>query len=325
MTMRIGLFFLTFIVMFSPAYVMAQDLAPDPSRSAVFGDEEPVEEVESVDVDVLEDETSATDDPVVTESNAPPPSDESPTPVVSEKPTTAPDQSALSDSTKESAKEKDPIARATDAQIKEAQVFFKRCSGNEMLDAQHDCRCLAVEFLSTRVQLGDSVNYKKILTSIRSSCLKTDGNQQELPDEGEAGLKEEYTDEELKEAQTVYEYCKGNAFMRRRHDCRCMSAKFLDQRQKIGRFESYELVLSSLRNDCLSGVNMAGDIYTRCISAPNAVPSGVRDVKAYCECYANSYGKEFEASSGNMSMSKEKMLGMVLAGQCASQQGAPSF
>ncbi len=314
MVMRISFFVLAFFVVFSSAHVMAQDLAPDPSRTSVFGDDDPAEE--DVPVDVTNSNTSEkkeTTDATPSESSEPPPLDDSPDQA------SGADQSGQADPPEK----QDPIDLASDAQIKEAQIFFKRCTGNEALNSAHDCRCLAVEFLGARVQFGNDVDYRRILSSIRSTCLKAEAA--DITDDGPAGLQDEYTDSEIKEAQSVYDYCENHAFMKRRHDCRCIAAKFLEERQEVGRFESLELALSNLRNECLSGVNKAGAIYSDCISSPGGVPPGVRNIKTYCECLASTYGKEFEANSGNMSMAKEKMMGMRIAGQCASQQGAPAF
>ena len=204
---------------------------------------------------------------------------------------------------------------ASDEQIKEAQLFYKKCKKNATLNSQHDCRCLAGEYLGARMILGDSASYKKVFSSIKTKCLR-DGNES-LP-EGEVGMGEEYTDAQIKEATSVYNECKNDPFMRTDFDCRCIAANFIKKRKEMGPIADKTEVMIYIKNDCRNDVETAGYIYTKCMSG--SAPMLVKNIKKYCECYAKGYATAYKKHKGKLSMAQESMLDVMARGKCSAEQ-----
>lgn len=258
----------------------AQDLAPDPSRTVIMPEVQ--EEMEQKDA------------------------------------STAADLSKDTQATKEEAEV--DFRQATDEQIKEAQRFYKSCTKNEELNKARDCRCLAGEFLAKRLVLGDSTPAKQVYAAVRHLCLPKDGTRLSSDGEGDTVKDDEFTDKELDEAQMVYNQCMGDQLMTLNHDCRCMASEFIQKRRERGRIPSYDEILASMRNSCRNGTEMAGYLYTDCINKPEFLPAGVKDVKKFCECYANGYAKEYERSTADNNINTRSAIVMIVAGECRNQQ-----
>jgi len=169
------------------------------------------------------------------------------------------------------------FSKATDHQLKEAQKFFDKCELNEVLSHEHDCRCLAGEYLTARMKMGDSASHKDIFASVRNTCpLKGE----KLDVEGPVGA-EELTDEQIEEAQKVYERCNKDQMMRMNHDCKCLASSFIDKRKELGRLVSEEQVLLSLKNECLDGTEVSGYMYENCLANFQMLDHQIKDQKIF--------------------------------------------
>lgn len=215
------------------------------------------------------------------------------------------------------------ISKASDKQIAEAQRFYKSCTNNQDLSFDHDCRCMAGEFLANRMVMGDSVPAKKIYAAVRNLCT-IDPNRKAQDDDAVGG--DDFTDAELEEAQAVYNQCMGDQLMKINHDCRCMASTFLQNRRQMGRIPKPDQILVSMRNVCKNGTEMAGYLYTDCINKPDFLPPAVRDAKKFCECYANGFAKEFERMNAENNVQNRSSIALIVMGTCQNDQrvmGAP--
>lgn len=267
-------FLVLFVCIAGPLAAYAQDLAPDPSRTAIMPEEQ---------------EAANKAEPKTSDQKAP-----------------------------ATGADKVDISKASDQQIEEAQRFFKSCTKNEDLSLDHDCRCMAGEFLANRMALGDSVPAKEVYAAVRHTCAidpnaKRDDNEQ-------VGMGQEYTDAELDEAQEVYNSCLGNQLMRLNHDCRCMASTFLKKRKERGRIPKADEIISGLRHECKNGTEMAGYLYTDCINKPEFLPPVVTDAKKFCECYASGYAKEYESMTAENNVNTRGAIAMIVMGKCQNDQ-----
>lgn len=273
-------FFILFVCLAGPTLAQAQDLAPDPSRTAIMPEEREAQRQ-------------------------------------AEAKAKAAEQAAKEAQTAKSTKDLD-LSKASDGQIEEAQRFFKSCTKNEDLSYDHDCRCLAGEFLANRMTLGDSVPAKEVYAAVRHLCAidpntKRDGDEQ-------VGLGEEYTDEELDEAQTVYKNCMSDQLMSLNHDCRCLASTFIQKRKTRGRIPKADEILATMRSECKNGTELAGYLYTDCINKPEFLPPVVSDPKKFCECYASGYAKEFEKTTVENNVNTRSAIAMIVMGTCQNDQ-----
>lgn len=258
----------------------AQDLTPDPSRTAIMPEEREAQRQEEAKAKAAE-------------------------------------KAAKEAETAKNTKDLD-ISKASDGQIAEAQRFFKSCTKNEDLNAEHDCRCLAGEFLANRMVLGDNAPAKEVYAAVRHLCV-LDPNAPRDEDE-QVGLGDEYTEEELAEAEGVYKACSAELMMRLNHDCRCMASTFLQKRKERGRIPKTDEILGGMRNMCRNGTEMAGYLYTDCIGKPEFLPPVVTDAKKFCECYASGYAKEYEKSNKDNNAHTRTALALQVMGTCQNEQ-----
>lgn len=213
------------------------------------------------------------------------------------------------------------IGKATDKQIDEAQRFYKACKNNEELSAEHDCRCLAGEFLVARMKRGDDASYKRVFADVRSLCLVDPKAKKNLGNQDSAGLGDEYTEAQVKEAQGVYLWCKNDSFMPIYYDCKCMAGEFIEKRREMGRIPNRDHVLSKLKGTCLNSTEMAGYLYSDCIKKPGQLPLRTKDPKKFCECYANEFAKGFSTLEGtDVSMNATSALAGMAMNKCQNEQ-----
>jgi len=214
---------------------------------------------------------------------------------------------------------KSDFSKATDLQIEEAQNFYKSCKKNEDLSSVHDCRCLAGEYLASRMALGEGASSREVFSKVKALCIKDSENGEALSPDESTGTSE-YTDEQIDEAQDVYEMCRKHSVMSVKHDCRCMASEFIQLRKEKGRLVDQLELLVYIRGKCYNGTSVAGSIYSDCISNPDMLPPLVKNAKAFCECYANEYAKAYEDRKTEMYISDAKNLALVLMGSCQHKQ-----
>jgi len=183
--------------------------------------------------------------------------------------------------------------QASDAQIKEAQKFYRRCTQNETMNQRQDCKCAATEFIAKRIEMGDATPATEIMAANVNTCLK-----QEVFAQRTDGISDfsEVTDDQLDEAQQIYKNCSADRYYYESYDCECIAAKFLDMRVSEGPILDHSTILTRVRNSCPNVVDAVGGQYTRCMD-PNSYLEIFDTVpqKEYCECYASEWARLFQA------------------------------
>lgn len=107
---------------------------------------------------------------------------------------------------------------------------------------------------------------------------------------------EDVPDEYLDEAQRFGEYCKNEINLRQWHDCECMAVKYLDQRIKLGPKAHNSTIILSLEEACPDATEATGVRYQQCIGNALLMTTDI-PIEDYCTCYANTFGRLYEAGS----------------------------
>lgn len=210
------------------------------------------------------------------------------------------------------------FAKASDANIKESQRFYRYCTKNETLSAEKDCKCAATRYLETRLKLGDEASANQIMANNRNTCLL--GDAQVIIRESSIDLSE-LTDAQIKETEEVYEYCSTQRGYSTSYDCRCFAAKFLGKRLEQGPLIPRLVLFAELKNDCRNIVETTGAEYSVCMSSPSFSDTGGIQQKKFCECYARQWAKSFESFQGNLS--RNAIMNMKVGARMYCKQPEP--
>ncbi len=207
-------------------------------------------------------------------------------------------------------KPKNIFADASNEQIKEAKLFYKRCLSNETLSKKKDCKCAATSFLETRINLGDAATITQIMDENKNKCLKEEKDKTTSKSNFS-----NITNAQLDEAQAAYQRCKNDTRISTNYDCECFGARYLDKRLELGPIPSYDVIFLSLKNECRNVVDTTGKEYSDCMVETRSLitgkylPKGI-EAKYYCECYARKWGELFEAYKGNLNSSARNSIRM---------------
>lgn len=113
------------------------------------------------------------------------------------------------------------------------------------------------------------------------------------------------TDEQIKEAESVYESCIGNTDTRRSVDCKCLAAKFLGLRMKRGPGPAKNnLVAEVTRNSCRNVAGITRMEYESCMTGTGFNYGGIQP-EDYCECYANEWARLLSEHEGRLDEDKK--------------------
>lgn len=193
------------------------------------------------------------------------------------------------------------FSRASNEQINEAQRFYKKCKENDTLSARKDCKCAATSYLESRLDLGSEATVEQIIAANINTCLLDEKSMIEKPEHVDT----EVTQEQMQEAESVYNWCKAKKDMRNQFDCECLAAEFLGQRVESGPVKPKSEILGTLTRygKCKNMVESTGIEYQYCMggSMEDVVP-GI-DQKKYCECYARTWAKRIEDHKGKLGQS----------------------
>lgn len=127
---------------------------------------------------------------------------------------------------------------------------------------------------------------------------ETPSSPQEQGTTPDAKPLEDVPDEFIAEAIAFYDRCEASDNMRQYYDCKCLSAKFLDERierAERGENPTSSAIVLAVENECKSGVEAAGSRYEDCLANTSSLPDHIKP-EPYCACVANTYGKLFEDS-----------------------------
>lgn len=219
---------------------------------------------------------------------------------------------------------------ASDAQIKEAQAFFKYCEKDKVMSLNKDCKCAATAYLDARIALGEKAPRKDVARAIRDKCYKSTPANPAV-EQGISGPNDGYfkdvTDKQLEEAEEVYLECTNDLTLRTAFDCECRSASFLELRLQEGPIAQRSNLLFQLGNKCRNVVESVGREYSNCIKDVRNDTFDI-DRKTFCECYSRKWGELYENMPGHMTFNAQVELSVQSRGYCirnaGKQQPAPS-
>ena len=200
-------------------------------------------------------------------------------------------------------KKQNAFSRASDKQIAEAQRFYNKCKDNETLSTRKDCKCAATSYLETRLELGDEASVAQITADNINTCLKDEKSAIKNPNDLDLGV----TETQIKEAQSVNDWCESKKDVKNKIDCECLAAKYLEQRLEVGPLIGRDVILGTLNGECHNLVGQAGVAYSSCMRGSKNPPAGI-DQKQYCECYSRAYTQSLEQHAGKLGPSSRNNL-----------------
>jgi hypothetical protein len=113
-------------------------------------------------------------------------------------------------------------------------------------------------------------------------------------------LPRDIQDEIMAEASTVEKDCEADMTYSFFHDCRCLGAKFIDER--VNHPDTAKQTLTfRMRKDCVNEPGIAGYSYNFCMTQFSYMmppAEGFTDAKRddYCKCYARTMAKRYAAA-----------------------------
>lgn len=111
------------------------------------------------------------------------------------------------------------------------------------------------------------------------------------PDKGKVPYKsyKDVPDEALADAENFFNFCDSQPRYREHYDCRCMAARYLDERIIAGPDVSRTQIMISLNGECINVPGAAGHAYNFCLKYGQRNYDGSMDPNEYCECVGRNY------------------------------------
>ena len=212
----------------------------------------------------------------------------------------AAEKSSSDTATAEKQKKENIFASASDAQIKEAQRYYKKCRDNKTLSAQKDCKCSATKFLKTRMTLGKEAKLTDIVKANINTCLK-DPKKARISSKAKTDISN-VTQKQMDEANFVYEFCSASSDYSRHYDCECYAANLLEQRILQGPLPNWKTLTLTFEGRCPNLVDQTGTEYSMCLSTPQLVKPAHIEQDKYCECYAQQWAKSLQRHEGRINI-----------------------
>ena len=190
------------------------------------------------------------------------------------------------------------FARASDAQIEEAQKYYRSCKNNDVMSERKDCKCAATRYLETRLNLGNSAPIDQIISENLNTCLK---NEDQAVNANPDNIDLEVTEKQREEAEHIYKYCQSNPQLKIEADCECVAANYLQERITSDPIRTKDDIMGSIliQGKCKNIVDSTGQQYSGCMAGSGYDTPGI-DRKKYCECYARSWAKSLEQHQGKL-------------------------
>jgi len=190
------------------------------------------------------------------------------------------------------------FSRASDAQIEEAQRYYRQCKNSDVMSARKDCKCAATRYLETKLKLGENATIEQIIAENVNSCLRDEDKAVNADPEK---IDIEVTQQQREEAEGIYQYCRSKPQLRTEADCECLAANFLQERITSGPVRAQDDIMGSIliNGKCKNIVDSTGQEYSGCMAGSGYDTKGL-DRKKYCECYARTWAKALEQHSGKL-------------------------
>lgn len=126
----------------------------------------------------------------------------------------------------------------------------------------------------------------------------------------------------IEEATTVHDYCTGRELFASLYDCRCVAAKFLDER--VLRYDPTESIIGiadQVAKSCPNEPGVAGYAYTQCNKIYQRKMS--YGLEEFCKCYANTFTKLY-MKNPHAHFSHLTSLGTASILECNKNKDIPS-
>jgi hypothetical protein len=115
--------------------------------------------------------------------------------------------------------------------------------------------------------------------------------------QSDVAIPAEPTQEQIAEANGVYNNCQSGVSERSYFDCQCVALTFLQHRiqdKKVGNRPLAAPIIEDIaRKSCPNTTGIAGMTYTRCLSW---APRMRTDYEDFCKCFANDYARRFSGT-----------------------------
>lgn len=128
-------------------------------------------------------------------------------------------------------------------------------------------------------------------------------------------------DEYIAEAVAFNERCEADIDMRMYKDCDCLASKYLDERIKRGPQAGVASIAMFIEEACPDATEAAGIKYQTCMSSGPMMPPKI-PLEEFCQCYANTYAKLFEAYSPEANSRTFVALGTRAHVMCSNPEAA---
>ena len=112
---------------------------------------------------------------------------------------------------------------------------------------------------------------------------------------------DDYSDippEALAEMQEFYEDCEDDKMLSTHYECKCWSARFLEERIRIGPVKPRISVMMSITDECFNIPGAAGYALKKCQGYGAASYDGGMSPEEYCQCIANNYALQLDHMEG---------------------------
>ena len=121
---------------------------------------------------------------------------------------------------------------------------------------------------------------------------------------------------QIKEAESVYEWCTGNMALANNTDCKCLADKFLDMRSNdYPDMEKTSLVMKITQTGCYNIIRTTRLEYETCMKRSGFSYNGIPPEK-YCECYAEQWSKQLKAFKGIMDANIKSRMRLKARSHC---------
>lgn len=96
-------------------------------------------------------------------------------------------------------------------------------------------------------------------------------------------------EEAMMDAQNFFEFCESQPRYSEHYDCRCMGARYLDERIKAGPNVSRAQIMIGLSGECINVPGAAGHGYNHCLQYGQRNYDGSMDPDEFCQCVGRNY------------------------------------
>ena len=124
------------------------------------------------------------------------------------------------------------------------------------------------------------------------------------------------TDDQIKEAEAVFQHCKEKRVLNSQFDCKCFSSRFLEERRKVGPLIKWDSIFLRFRNDCRNVEETTNMEYSSCMAHFGIKDAINMEPKEYCECYAKEWAELFENYPGKLTFNAKGSLKSQARGHC---------